>query len=62
MSAIYLHLIPTPNDNDIQWQSSTSGTNATYYGRHIDVTSESFSVSLYRIKDLLDVTARRLGI
>lgn len=60
LDAIYLHLIPIPEDNDIQWQLEQAGVEATYYGRHIDI--DSLQVSLYELKDLLDVTARRLGI
>ena len=60
LDAIYLHLIPIPEDNDIQWQLEQAGVEATYYGRHIDI--DSLQVNLYELKDLLDVTARRLGI
>lgn len=61
LSAIYLHLIPIPEDNDIQWQNSQSGASSNYYGRHIDL--ENLHVSLYKINNLLGgVTARRIGI
>lgn len=64
MSVLYLYLIPTKADNDIQW--NLEGSDITYYGRHVDISK--MSVKLYAINNLLSdgagssITARRIGV
>ena len=65
MSTLYLYLIPTKADNDIQWLNQE--TNTTFYGRHVDI--DKMSARLYVINNLLSdnagtasLTARRVGV
>lgn len=71
MSCLYLYLIPTKEDNDIQW-ADTSGR--PYYGRHVELKNPNdpddpdkigLTAKLYQINNLIpnNVSAvRRLGI
>lgn len=70
MSCLYLYLIPTKEDNDIQW----SEENKVYYGRHVRIWKQNepesnknqcLSAKLYKIENLLDgitESAKQIGI
>lgn len=64
MYALYLYLIPTKADNDIQWLNQETGV--TFYGRHIDISK--MKARLYIVNNLLSdgggssITARRIGV
>ena len=68
MTRLYLYLIPTRDDNDIQWTPDSTDpwipgpSSPMYYGRHINV--KNMTAKLYEIKNLLgdDVTAKRIGV
>lgn len=54
---LYLYLIPSKEDNDIQWTDN----NKTFYGRHID--TNQIQVNLYQMNNLLGKNvAQRIGI
>ena len=56
---LYLYLIPSKEDNDIQWVNPKD--NSTFYGRHID--TNQIQVNLYQMNNLLGKTvAQRIGI
>lgn len=60
MKYLYLYLIPTKDDNDIQWSATVNGAKKTYYGRHVDING--MSAKLYQVNNLLgNLTARRIG-
>ena len=63
MSCLYLYLIPTKEDNDIQWSIGDK----TYYGRHIELTGEAgLEAKLYKMKNLVDFlngsSAKQIGV
>lgn len=48
---LYLYLIPTADDNDIQWVNAHD--NKSYYGRHIDDIN-TLNIGLYKMSNLLE--------
>lgn len=61
MKHLYLYLIPTKDDNDIQWSAIVNGAKKTYYGRHVDISR--ITAKLYVVNNLLNnLTARRIGV
>lgn len=67
MKHLYLYLIPTKDDNDIQWSAIVNNAKKTYYGRHVNI--DHISAKLYVINNLLTLpggtgtySAKRIGI
>lgn len=70
MSCLYLYLIPTKEDNDIQWSIGDK----TYYGRHVKIKNANdpedldenlyLTAKLYEVNNLLigDASARHIGV
>ena len=63
MSCLYLYLIPTKEDNDIQW--SVGGKD--YYGRHVELDGEAgLKARLYKMENLVDFlhesSAKQIGV
>ena len=57
---LYLYLIPSKEDNDIQW-TNPEDTSSPFYGRHVDINQ--IQVNLYQMNNLLGKTvAQRIGI
>lgn len=61
MTRLYLYLIPTRDDNDIQW-TNDDDEGKNYYGRHIEI--DDIKANLYVMKNLLgDIgSAKRIGV
>lgn len=62
MQCLYLYLIPTKEDNDIQWTEDSS--NKTYYGRHVEIGGDNgLTAKLYEMINLISGdTIRRIGV